>query len=175
MAHNSASLSWAVGKESTVKISGSSNVNSFSFESKEYNGNDTLMISLENRSQRFSFRKGSLKLPVKNFRNSNSMLNRDFRKTLRAEDHPYIIMDFKTISGLNQEAVAEVEITLAGKTVTKRLQLENCQKNNCLNLKGREKMKFSDFGLKPPKNVMGFITVKDELEVEFNLVLKQIK
>lgn len=175
LSNNTSSLSWAVWKESTVSISGSSNVNHFIFTSGFYEGKDTMVISLASQGKKFLFEKGLLQMPVKNFRNSNARLTRDFKKTLNAAAYPNILMNFRSISGLNQQAEAKVEITLAGKTITRYLKLENCQKNNCLNLKGKEIMKFSDFGLKPPKNVLGFIDVKDELEVEFNLVLKQVR
>jgi hypothetical protein len=145
------------------------------FAFREYEGKDTLVIGLAQKDQRFLFQKGLLQLPVRSFKNSNSMLNRDFKKTLKANEYPDILMNFKSISGLQQQSEAEVEITLAGKTITRFIKLQNCQKNDCLNMQGSETLRFSDFDLKPPKNVLGFITVKNELQVDFNLVLKQVR
>lgn len=172
---SNSNLSWEVGKESSVSISGSSNVNEFVFAAKEYEGRDTLVINLKTTGQKFVFDKGMLRLPVKNFRNGNPMLNKDFKKILDVKNHPNILMNFKTINGLQKHTDAEVDITLAGRTITRIIKISTCQKNNSLNLSGKETLKFSDFGLQAPKNMLGFINVKNELDVEFCLVLKQLK
>ena len=169
------SMSWAVAKESSVSITGSSNVNNFVFSSKEYIGNDTLVVYQKAKGERFFFEKGLLQLPVKNFKNGNPMLNRDFKKTLKASKYPNILMNFRSVTGLQHNSEAEVDISLAGKTRTVCIKLVNVTKNNIMYIKGKERLKFSDFGLKPPKKVLGFIDVKNELDVEFSIVLKEVK
>lgn len=171
---------WTVAKESKISILGSSNVNTFSFDIKQYNGKDTLVALQEARQPEAIFRKGVVHLPVNDFRNPNPILTKDFRKIIRSKSHPDILMNFRrfysmpTLSAKSESITADVDISLAGKTKTIRIQLQANRSGNFVFLKGVEKLSFSDFGLEAPENVMGFINVRDELTVNFQLALKPL-
>src|SRR5689334_23009836 len=93
---------WAVGKESRISIIGSSNVNTFAFDAKQYSGKDTL-IALNGSRTGLQFRRGILRLPVADFKNGNPMLTRDFRKMIKAGSHPHIIMNFRSLAAVPAE------------------------------------------------------------------------
>lgn len=171
---------WTVAKESKISILGSSNVNTFSFDIKQYNGKDTLVALQEARQPEAIFRRGVVHLPVNDFRNPNPILTKDFRKIIRSKSHPDILMNFRrfysmpTLSAKSENITADVDISLAGKTKTIRIQFQANRSGNFVFLKGVEKLSFSDFGLEAPENVMGFINVRDELTVNFQLALKPL-
>jgi hypothetical protein len=173
-------MSFAVGKESSVTITGSSNVNHFRFKSPSYQSMDTLVLIRNEKQDKIQFGKGLLRMPVKNFRNGNPMLTKDFKKILKEKEFPFILMSFRTVTALPvsnnvQEADAEVDISLAGKTITRCIKLRTSRVDDVIYLSGKECLKFSDFGLKAPSNVMGFIDVKDDLDVDFRLELHVVR
>jgi len=167
---------WTVGKESKISILGSSNVNTFTFDIKEYSGKDTLVL-LAQQAQAV-FKKGTVHLPVNDFKNSNPFLTKDFRKIIKSKIHPDILMNFRRLNSLpdagakSERITADVDITLAGKTKTIRIMLMTTRSGEYIYLKGAEKLYFSDFGLAAPENIMGFINVKNDLTVNFQLALK---
>lgn len=170
---------WAVGKESRISIVGSSNVNTFAFDAKQYSGKDTL-VALPGGRTGLQFRRGILRLPVTDFKNGNPMLTRDFRKMIKAGSHPNIIMNFRSLSAMPQDGApaqrlnAEVEIVLAGVSKIYQFPLMASRNGNTIHVKGKEQVAFTDFGLQAPDKVMGFITVNNELDVKFELALKVI-
>jgi hypothetical protein len=173
-------MSFIVGKESSVTITGSSNVNHFRFKSPSYQSLDTIVMVRNEKQDKVQFGKGLLRMPVKNFRNGNPMLTKDFKKILKEKEYPYILMSFRSVTALPvgnnlQEADADVDISLAGKTITRCVKLRTSRTDDIIFLSGKECLKFSDFGLKAPSNVMGFIDVKDELEVDFRLELHVVR
>lgn len=170
---------WAVGKESRISIIGSSNVNTFAFDVKQYSGRDTL-VALAGSKAGLQFRRGMLRLPVADFKNDNPMLTRDFRKMIKAGSHPNIIMNFRSLSAMPQDSAqaqrlnAEVEIVLAGRSKIFQFPLLASRSGNTISVKGAEQVAFTDFGLQAPDKIMGFITVKNELDVKFELALKVV-
>ena len=168
----------AVRKESKISILGSSNVNNFSFDIKHYSGNDTLILAGIN-NQSAIFKKGVLKLEASEFRNTNPLLTKDFRKIIKAKDYPQILMLFKNLStypATTNESVAgiaEVQIFLAGQNKITKLQVKTTRTGEVVYMTGTAKLCFSDFGLDAPEKVMGFIDVNDELQVNFKLALRE--
>ena len=173
-------MTWAV-KESSVNILGCSNVNKFTFTVHDSEGNDTLRVYEKANGQNMIFEKGLLRLQVKKFRNGNPMLLRDFKKMLDAGNYPFILMNFQSLSAVadNQtqqlNADAELQITLSGKTINRLVRVCTTRIGDNIILVGCERLRFSDFALKPPKGVLGFINVRNELDIEFRLVLKVVK
>lgn len=162
---------WSVSRESAIRISGSSNVNRFTLSNDRYESRDTLIVrQLADGS--LVFEKGLLHIPVKNFRNNNPVLLRDFKNLLQSNRYPDMKLNFKSISSITlkqgQEVLAEVEITLKDKKICRSIRFTTKRTGNRITFCGNETMKFSDFGLQAPKNVMGFINVKNELDVQFD-------
>ena len=168
----------AVRKESKISILGSSNVNHFSFDIKNYSGNDTLILARNDNGA--IFKKGVLRLEVNDFKNPNPILTKDFRKIIKSKTYPQILMLFKNLSnypGVNYgvaNGVAEVQIFLSGQTKTIKLQVKTQRESDVILMSGTAKLCFSDFGLSAPEKVMGFIDVNDELQVNFQLTLREI-
>lgn len=172
---------WAVNKESKISILGSSNVTTFTFNAKNYSGNDTLLPSLHDKYTLVFFRKGILRFPVVDFRNPNPILSKDFKRIIKAKFYPEIVMDFRFLNTVpetgmkNERACTEVKISLAGKSKVFRFFVLASRHGETIRLQGKERICFSDFGLTAPDKVMGYISVKDELTVCFDLTLNVIK
>lgn len=98
-------------------------------------------------------------------------------KALKVEEHPEIKFIFKKGKIVEQnETFIDIELngdlTIAGvaKNVT---VLTKINKNGeTIVLKGSHKLKMTDFGITPPKALLGTIKTGDEITIEFNLIFQ---
>lgn len=167
-----------VQPSSRLSIFGKTNVNSFQCAIKQYCGNDTLVLQEGGKMKPF-FVKGYVGLEASSFDCGMAMMTSDFSKTIKAKEYPFIGIEFKSFERVPSYACAEekfkgvMAIHLSG---TSRVFEVDCtmetKPNGLIHLKGERQFTFSDFKLIPPKRMMGMVTVQEELEVKFHLVLK---
>ncbi|MBD8487148.1 YceI family protein [Echinicola sp. CAU 1574] len=163
---------WDVLGESTLEIKGNTNVNSFNCLSKEYKGKDKLR---ETTVDGTNYWDGAIKVPAEGFDCFNKMMTKDFKETIKANEFPLIEMEFVKMKKSESQSnllSGEGIVTLAN--VSKRVDL-TCELeevgNGVRKLVGIKKFLFSDFGIDPPKKFLGTIRVKNELEVEFSILI----
>jgi len=168
---------WAIGKGSTLRIAGSSNVNKFTCAIPGYNAPDTLACAADGGNVRLN---GHLEIDVLAFDCGNKLITKDLRKTLRQESYPKLYVRFLTIesmpSGMGGQTKGWVEVELAGRSKTFQLSY-HIEKgpDGMLLLKGSRIFCFSDFRLAPPKKLAGLIRIRDEFAVDFSLQLIPVK
>lgn len=171
-------MSWHIHPSSSIKIHGSSNVNTFgctatgAFQSKpiacEYK-------NIKNNMQ--AVMKGSVTVEVKSFDCKNRMLDNDMRKTLKADEFPHLTIQFLELERLPDVdsdvdfLSGKVQIELAGKKKQFYLRYAFNKTPNGYLLKGSRAFTFADFDLSPPKKIGGLIKVNDDFDVGFTLVL----
>ena len=172
-------VKWVVEKNSSIQVAGSSNVNHFTCNIREYAAKDTI-ICIDDPSMPIRF-SGDLKMDVQNFNCNSSMITRDLRKTLKADTYPELTIRFlslRSMPGLQNKTELIngcLEVELAG--VVKRLEL--CYSFTSIGagyikLQGNHSFSFSDFKLTPPRKLAGMIKIKDGFDVNFQLVLRRI-
>lgn len=169
---------FVVQPDSKLSIFGKTNVNSFQCAIKQYCGSDTLILQEGGKMKPF-FVKGYVGLEAASFDCGMAMMTSDFSKTIKAKDYPFIGIEFKSFERVPSYACREekfkgiMAIHLSG---TSRVFELDCtmetKPNGLIHLKGLRQFTFSDFKLIPPKRMMGMVTVQEELEVNFHLVLK---
>ncbi|MER3471376.1 MAG: hypothetical protein C4330_08575 [Chitinophagaceae bacterium] len=86
----------------------------------------------------------------------------------------FIVLNGVPTCGQHQKIKAQIEIILAGKSKIIPVMLTACRNGDKIYIKGSECLYFSDFGLTPPSNVLGFINVKNDLTVNFQLALRVV-
>lgn len=106
------------------------------------------------------------KIPVNDFRCGNFLLNRDFRKTLKARDFPDASFILSHIEKENDRYLYDLTVLIAGEEKTLKRQ-ELTPKDN--GLFGEIKLKFSDFNLEPPQKLGGAIKIEENIELEIYL------
>jgi len=165
--------------DSKLAIDGNTNINSFTCSIARYAGTDTLVLHEGGKNVRPVFVKGSVALDASTFDCGMAIMTSDFRKTVKSEVYPAIIIDFisfeKTPSYKQGEETFKgiLKISLAG--VTRLFEVDcsiDTRSNGLIHLQGGRAFTFGDFGLTPPTRMMGTIKVKEELKVTFHLVLK---
>lgn len=164
---------------SKLSIDGKTNVNSFTCAIAKYYGTDTLVLHEGGKNVRPVFVKGSVGLDASTFDCGMAIMTSDFRKTIKSEVYPAIVIDFISFERNpsykqgEENFIGILKISLAGST---KLFEVNCSietnPNGLIHLKGGRQFTFADFGLTPPTRMMGTIKVQEDLHVKFHLVLK---
>lgn len=171
---------WVVGSESSFSIKGSATVGSYRCDLVEYKVPDTLIITAKS-GQGEAMSQSLLSLPVKSFNCHNMVMDHEFQKTLDAKNYPQIGISILNLSQMPdpsrlQSLEATVKITI--KNVSKCYGLPVLIYKDAMGrfcLKGSRKLTFSDFNIRPPEKFFGMMKVDNDLEVAFNLALKEIR
>ncbi|WP_428329498.1 YceI family protein [Mucilaginibacter sp.] len=169
---------WVVMENSTLSVNGSTNVNKFACDVLKCDKADTLTIYKSKKEITLS---GCVSLKVLSFDCHKDMMTHDLRKTLKANQFPYLQIRFLSI--ITQPQLTEkpstvtgmVEIEIAG--VRKRFDVNYqiaIDAEGVICLMGSNPVKFSDFDLVPPKKLGGLVKAKDQLSVAFELRMKAI-
>ena len=166
---------WLVQKNSTIRIAGSTNVNSFCCHVNEYIGPDTITLSASGASL------GVLAVDIERFSCNNRIMTGEFKRTLKYQQYPQLKIVFVSLEKVPAfSATPEiirgwVEVDLAGLSRKFEVMYTSCRTNDeNVDLVGSRTFGFSDFGLTPPRKMGGLIRVNDRLDVEFTLHLHQI-
>ena len=170
---------WVIDAQSRLTIQGSTNVNDFTCEIAYSTGKDTLQYIENNSTQDLRFTRSRMSIPIRSFDCGSKPISKDFWKTLKSESHPNMELNFISLGNLDRKDKSNikgvVEITLAGITTRYAICYQVSLKDNGdILLKGMRSVSFSDFQLDPPEKLKGLIKVKEVLNVEFNLLLKEV-
>lgn len=168
---------WVITQGCSLKVDGSTNVNTFSCAITNYSRPDTIAVSKNAKPS--VLLNGRIRLDVQNFDCHNPMMTADLRKTLKAKDFPHLTIRFISIGkypepGTRQAATrGNVTIELAG--VTRQFEVNYkvvSAERDFINLVGFQKVHFSDFNITPPRKLGGMIRTNNELSVVFDLRMK---
>ena len=92
---------------STLSIGGRTNVNSFACTIAHYFGTDTLVLHEGGANVRPVFVKGSVDLDASTFDCGMAIMTSDFRKTVKSNQHPAIVIDFISFERMPSYALEE--------------------------------------------------------------------
>ncbi|TJZ53607.1 hypothetical protein FAZ15_16365 [Sphingobacterium olei] len=164
-----------VMSNSYIIINGSSNVNKFGC--KVMKPTETKPLTAVITSDYNVNLDGSIRVKVDEFDCEHNILNKDLRKTLKAESYPYMTISFKSLDQIpfteGEDTVnGTIVIELAGTTRAFKIPLSFVKKGNIYQMKGSKSFTFADFKLSPPKKIAGLIKVKDEFQAVFMLSLQ---
>ena len=159
--------SYQILRGSNFQINGKTNVNRFTCTVKEIS--DTIkMVSLNSWS--------SFKIPVKKFTSPNIGLIAELKKTLKDKTYPYVIIQIISMDKpLKDEASinAKVLLTIAGLTKLFPITIFVSQLHDgSFQVRGNQRIKFSDFNLDPPQRLGGKVRTSQDLDIAFHLHLK---
>jgi hypothetical protein len=174
-------IRWVVDKNSTLQISGRTNVNRFLCSVGEYAAPDTICFAKPCVGVKGVALSGQLRLPIDGFDCNNRMMTGEFRKALRDRQYPELSISFISLDrmpepcAVTQTLKGWVEIGLSG--VTRQFEIDYrglMVDGGTIVLHGSRALTFSDFGLAPPTKMGGLVRVKDDLDVHFTLCLRRL-
>lgn len=169
---------WAVERNSTLAIDGSSNINQFTCDVREYLRQDTLRAVSETGRPRYLFTSNSkLSLDIRRFDCHHKYITADFRRMLKSDEHPCIVIHFINLDEFRNgaEVRGQVMVELAGKRKVMDISYKCSQSGpDQTRLQGGKVMRFSDFELVPPRKIGGLIRINEEIRVNFDLYFKKL-
>lgn len=121
-------------------------------------------------------------IPIRSFDSGDGERDKQVAKILKAQDRPELV--FKSVSlapekwrenFTKQEFELEGSLSIADKTYPVKLTSRYTKKDDAGEVDGKGKVKFADFGLKPPTRGGGvFVSSKPEFELHFHFVSSRI-
>ncbi|MCW3106450.1 MAG: hypothetical protein JWQ09_956 [Segetibacter sp.] len=172
-------IKWIVEKNSTLRVEGKSNVNGFTCNMQEYTKVDTL-ICINSEDKPISFT-GEIQMDIFRFDCHSKMITKDLRKTLKAFEYPEMTIRFISLQHMPllqnkaESITGWVEVALAG--VVKRFELSYTFLQSgatYIQMNGGRTFRFSDFKLSPPRKLAGFIKIKGDFDVHFQLIMRAV-
>ena len=164
--------------DSKLSIKGKSNVNEFSCESEHELQQDSLNYSYKVLGDTVSVNGVQLDLEIDQFDCGKRAINKDFKSTLQYKDHPFIEIILNEL--VLEEATgivpqqAKVTIKIAGVERHYTVPLNSFSTSEeQFTVGGNKLLYMTDFGLTPPSPMFGLIKVEDELNIEFELIVKR--
>jgi hypothetical protein len=172
---------WAVDSNSSLYIEGRSNLSSFYCEVTKYLEADTLKYVNDEANRQFIFINSSLSVAINDFDCHQRIITSDFRKTLKADQNRFLKIQFISLDAFDvrnphQVVKGKVEIMLAGQLKCTTIDFKiNATNSGLIQMNGTKNMLFSEFKVTPPKKLAGFIKIKEEIRVNFQLFFKPVE
>lgn len=162
-----------IAPESSLKISGTSNVNSFTCAYNTKNLTAPVAVQFEKKNNKVRFQKATLVLDNLGFDCGNRGINRDFHSLIKTKEYPQLYLRLKEIQTTDTksktvQALVEIEIAGISKSFEVPVQLKE---DDTVCVSGKLKLQLSDFNLEPPKKVLGLIVVHDTITIDFRLMM----
>jgi len=177
-------LSFAFGQANyrdtnySLAIKGTSNLHDWQSTANEVRANGGMTVDASGLKSIGWFQ---VEVPVKSIKSTKgSIMDNKTYDALRANDYSNIYFKLEKVTGLNNRSgVYDINIEgnlfIAG--VNNRIDLYVQGKTGAdgsITFSGSKKLKMTDYQIKPPTALMGTMTVGNEIEIVFQVTLKQI-
>lgn len=106
----------------------------------------------------------------------NQVMNNDFRKAIKAEKYPYILLELKefTLKGavtnmpFQKNIPSRIAITMAGVTNSYEIELDYFKfEGEKIILKGSKELAMSDYDITAPSALFGLVKAEDDVKIDF--------
>lgn len=167
--------------ESRLRVEGTSTVRSFTCEAKEINGaieSDPEASIVEISGLGTIVRGVAVEIPIGSLDCGNGTMNDHMRKALQAKDHPTIAFRVATHEvTLAEDGKGRIEmegdLTMAGNT--RRIKVSAVAspgEAGVIQVTGSHELNMTEWGVKPPRLMMGAMKVNEKVVVHFDMALK---
>ncbi len=119
-----------------------------------------------------------VQVPVLSLRSGKAALDKNLRRAMRADEHPIVrfqLVKYDVKPGAAPEDTigiqAEGILTVAGRECVVTLEARAHRAAEGVWLEGSETLLMSDYGIRPPKMMLGTLRVGDRITVRYRLLL----
>jgi len=163
---------------SEIKIIGKSNVAGYKCLLYDLSNNTNIKVQSKREGLNVALEDAILKLKSNGFRCNKKPITKDFLKTIKAQEHLYIVIEFIRFTynedpekqAHQKDINAEISISIAGVKRNYSILVSRLDFNkNSISIKGNKKIFMSDFNLIAPSALFGTIKAKDEINLEFTI------
>lgn len=167
---------------SQLRLEGVTNVNRFTCDCSDNFPKDTYEVIPDDRPFILKLRNTDFQLTTNKLDCGKKLINKDLRKALKSDSFPYIQIEVQTIrlpEGKGQIDNSEwttlpvqTYITVAGTRRPLHLSVQaKKMENNAYQLRSKTEIAMTDFGIDPPKAMLGMIKVEDVITIHFDLMV----
>lgn len=116
----------------------------------------------------------NIKVPVKTLKSGTAKMDKNTYEALNAKDHPYIGFSYTTLEEISQRNDSTIlhtkgRLTIADSTRTIPLKVMSKVNEDKVHFSGSHALKMTDYGVQPPKALMGTIKTGDRITVDFQV------
>ena len=158
--------------EPYVNVHGSTNLSKFDLE------NSSPIVVREVSELKEMKDLQPVKIPVDSFKTSKKKLKKNLNEMLEVNKHPYIVVNVERRKlgefRKNKQQELKTLVNIAGivHNYTVPCSLDSCE-NSSYFLKGSLDLILTDFGIEPPKMLLGIVKVKNIVQVDFGIKFKE--
>lgn len=175
-ANTPADNKYTLAKGYTVTITGTSNLHDWDETVKTVTGNGTIDWNTDG-----SFNLNALRIimDVKSIKSSGgSTMDNNTYKALKSDAHPNIVFALKTplksVQSSASSITAIINLSIAG--VTKAIEMtvtSTSDDQKSITFEGSKNIKMTDYGVEPPKALMGMLKTGDEITIHFKAIFSK--
>jgi hypothetical protein len=164
--------SFQILPDSQLTITGKTNINEFVCAFNTSLIPNTKNIKFKGNPEEIHFENAILKLDNQGFDCGNKAINKDFQSLIKSSQYPEIQLELRELLFKTpHQAIALLRISIAGKQKEYRVPV-NIKQNPVVQYAGKLNLDINDFELTPPKKIFGLIVVKENIEINFNLIVE---
>ncbi|MCH7408353.1 hypothetical protein MM239_03010 [Belliella sp. DSM 111904] len=144
-----------------ITVQGNTSLGSFKCDYRREGLRDTLLLNESPTKHTIEF-----DIPVRDFGCGNFLLNKDFRKTIKAEEYPNAKVIVKNLKRSGKYYTCDLHVNMVGKRLQyRKIALTNIDQQ----LVGNIVLDFEELDLSPPRKMGGLIKVEEQLALEIKL------
>ena len=160
-------------------VEGTSTVRSYRCETSRVEGSAAMENATTTLAQIAAApRRGEISIQVASLDCRNGTMNGHLRRALKAEENPAIRFRATSIQvtpGGDSQATVRMSgpLTIAGGTQAVSIDATATREaNGALRVRGSKQLDMTDFGVQPPRLMMGTMRVRDAVTVGFDVILR---
>lgn len=154
---------------SKLTVFGTSNIHDWDVKAEKQSGN--IVVDLSNKAQ---VKQLNVTIVAESLKSGKGSMDKNTYKALNTGKHKnisFVLKEVKSVSSIgsgNYKVSGYGNLTISGNTKRIPIDFTMNTSSSKIVLKGKKSIKMTDFGVEPPKALMGTITTGDAVTIDFN-------